>query len=157
MRVSEIMSRSVTVCTEDTGLEEVYDLLQKCEDGLIVVVDSDAHRVPIGIASEHRICEQIIARGRNPKSLTAGSVMDGRIKKVNEHDMLENIHSEDRDVLTAMIVVNNDRQVVGVVPQETIKRFAQVAAKNRAVTVTINPAPAAPRRVSEIPAFGWIQ
>ena len=47
MRVSEIMSRCVTVCTEDTGLEEVYELIQKCEHKLVVVVDSNAHRVPI--------------------------------------------------------------------------------------------------------------
>jgi signal-transduction protein with cAMP-binding, CBS, and nucleotidyltransferase domain len=157
MRVSEIMSKDVTVCTEDTGLEEVYELLQKSEDGLVIVVDSDAHRVPIGITSEHRICEQIIARGRNPKTLTAGSVMDGRIKKITEHDSIESIRVEDGDLRAAMIVVNNDRQVIGVVPHETVKRFARAAARNQAAGITLNPSPAATRRVSEIPAFGWIQ
>jgi len=42
MRVSEIMSKCVTVCTEDTGLEEVYELIQKCAHKLVVVVDSNA-------------------------------------------------------------------------------------------------------------------
>ena len=51
MFVKEIMSRCVMECTEDTGLEEVYDLIKKCDHGLVVVVDSHAHRVPIGVVS----------------------------------------------------------------------------------------------------------
>jgi predicted transcriptional regulator len=156
MRVSDVMSRCVTVCTEDAGLEEVYELMQKCEHKLVVVVDSHAHRVPIGVTSEHSICEQVIARGRNPRTLSAGSAMDARIKKVSEDQLLENIGAEDLDRLTALIVVNADRQIIGLVSKEVIKRAA-VVAKDRTVTVTINAAPATPQRVSEIPAFGWIQ
>ena len=157
MRVSEIMSRCVTVCTEDAGLEEVYELIQKCEHKIVVVVDSNAHRVPIGVTTEHRICEQIIAKGRNPKTLSAGSVMDARIKKVTEDQRLENIAAEELSGLTAMIVVNSDRQIVGLVPKEVIRRSTPIAPPERVVNVTVNTSPATPRRVSEIPAFGWIQ
>ena len=157
MRASEIMSRCVTVCTEDTGIEEVYDLIQKCEHKLVVVVDSNAHRVPIGVASEHSICDHIIARGRNPRSLSAGSIMDARIKKVSEDHAIENNAVEELESLTAMVVVNDDRQITGLVSKEMLKRFAPRVGRNRAVTVTVNSAPATPRRVSEIPAFGWIQ
>ena len=156
MRISEIMSRCVAVCTEDSGLDEVYELIQKCDHKLVVIVDSNAHRVPIGVANEHTICEQVIARGRNPRTLSAGSIMDARIKKFTEEQLLENITIEDLQTLTAMVVVNGDRQIVGLVTKETMKRF-EPRAKNRAVTMTVNSAPAPPRRVSEIPAFGWIQ
>jgi len=157
MRISEIMSRCVTVCTEDAGLEEVYELIQKCEHKLVVVVDSNAHRVPIGVTSEHRICEQIIARGRNPRTLSAGSVMDARIKKVSEDQLIESIEAKELDDLTAMVVVNSDRQIVGLVSEEVIKRSAPARVPERTVNVTITSAPATQRRVSEIPAFGWIQ
>jgi len=157
MRISEIMSRSVTVCTEDAGLEEVYELIQKCEHRLVVVVDSNAHRVPIGVASEHRICEQIIARGRNPRSLSAGSVMDARIKKVTDDQLIESIEAKELDGLTAMVVVNSERQIIGLVSKEVIKELAPIRVPERRVNVTITAAPATQRRVSEIPAFGWIQ
>ena len=157
MRIREIMSRCVTVCTEDTGLEEVYELIQKCEHKLVVVVDSNAHRVPIGVTSEHTICEQIIARGRNPKTLSAGSAMDARIKKVSEDQLIENIDAKELNDLTAIVVVNGDRQIIGLVSKEAIKRLAPVSVPERVVNVTITSAPATPRRVSEIPAFGWIQ
>ena len=157
MRISEIMSKCVTVCTEDAGLEEVYELIQKCEHKLVVVVDSNAHRVPIGVASEHRICEQIIARGRNPRSLSAGSVMDARIKKVADDQLIENIEAKELDDLTAMVVVNSERQIIGLVSKEVIKKLAPIRVPQRNVNVTITAAPATQRRVSEIPAFGWIQ
>ena len=147
MRVSDIMSRCVTVCTEDAGLEEVYELIQKCEHKLVVVVDSHAHRVPIGVASEHTICEQIIARGRNPRTLSAGSAMDARVKKVPEDQLLESIGPEELDGLTAIIVVNADRQIIGLVAKEAMKSIA-------AAPVAVG---ATQRRTSEIPAFGWIQ
>lgn len=157
MRIREIMSRCVTVCTEDTGLEEVYELIQKCEHKLVVVVDSNAHRVPIGVTSEHTICEQIIARGRNPRTLSAGSVMDARIKKLSEDQLIESIDANELNDLTAIVVVNSDRQIIGLVSKEVIKRSAPVRVPERVVNVTITSARATPRRVSEIPAFGWIQ
>ena len=157
MRISEIMSRCVTVCTEDASLDEVYELINKCEHKLVVVVDSNAHRVPIGVASEHSICDQIIGRGRSPKTLTAGSVMDARIRKLSENQRLENIDSNELKELTAIVVVNEDREITGLVSKESIQRFAPIVERNRAVTVTVNSAPATTRRISEIPAFGWIQ
>ena len=157
MRISEIMSGCVTVCTEDAGLEEVYDLIQKCEHKLVVVIDSVAHRVPIGVASEHRICEQIIARGRNPRTLSAGSVMDARIKKVSEDQLIESIDAKELHDLTAIVVVNSERRIIGVVSKEVIKRSVPIRVPERTVNVTITAAPATQRRVSEIPAFGWIQ
>jgi len=157
MRVSEIMSKCVTVCTEDTGLEEVYELIQKCAHKLVVVVDSNAHRVPIGIASEHTICEQVIARGRNPRTLSAGSVMDARVKKISQDQFLESIDAKELDDLTAIVVVNADRQIIGLISKEVIERSAPVAVPERTLNVTITAAPATQRRVSEIPAFGWIQ
>jgi len=149
MRVSEIMSRCVTVCTEDTGLEEVYELIQKCEHKLVVVVDSNAHRVPIGVASEHTICEQIIARGRNPRTLSAGSIMDARIRKVSDDQPLESIDATDLDELTAIVVVNSDRQISGLISKSAMKSIMKTSTQ-------ATPARSS-RRVSEIPAFGWIQ
>ena len=157
MRVSEIMSKCVTVCTEDTGLEDVYELIGKCSHRLVIVVDSNAHRVPIGVASEHTICEQIIARGRNPRTLSAGSAMDARIKKISEDQPLESIDTRDLDDLTAIVVVNADRQIIGLVSKEVIELSAPVEIAERTINVTITAAPATQRRVSEIPAFGWIQ
>ena len=61
-------------------------------------------------------------------------------------------HPESLDQADAIVMLLRFRHW----PEETMKRF-EPRAKNRAVTMTVNSTPAPPRRVSEIPAFGWIQ
>ena len=145
MFVNEIMSRCVMECTEDMGIEEVYELIKKCEHGLVVVLDSYAHRVPIGVVSERSICEQIIARGRNPRGLLAGHVMDSHIRTVREQDLIEGIDLDETKSAAAIIVTDANRQVSGV-----------LALKDLRAALTVTRIPSA-RAVREIPAFGWVQ
>jgi predicted transcriptional regulator len=158
MFVSEIMSTCVAECTEDMRLEEVFELIQKCDHGLVVVVDSHAHRVPIGIVTEHSICEQIIARGRNPKGLSAGSVIDSRIRKVERTDRVEKILEARQDDVAAIVVIDEDRRVCGLISPDKVKNIPRVP-KTSIASIPDMPGPVRPRsvRTSEIPAFGWIQ
>ncbi len=157
MFVSEMMSKCVTECTEDMGLSEVYELIRKCDHGLAVVIDSHAHRVPIGVVSERSICEQIIARGRNPRNLIAGSVMDSRIKTVAETDLAEALDLAGRDDIAAIVVINKNRQVCGLIPKAVLAATRVPASKplrpalEQGITPTRSPA------IREIPAFGWAQ
>jgi len=158
MFVSDIMSTCLAECTEDTSLEEVFGLIRKCDHGLVVVVDSVAHRVPIGVVTERSICEQIIDRGRNPRSLAAGSVMDSRIKRVRKGDPAETLATLNPAEVAAIVAVDDNRRPCGLVTKESLKniriteRPVYAAPAATVVTVTTNP-----RRISEIPAFGWIQ
>ena len=158
MLVSELMSKCVAECTEDASLERVYELLRKCDHGLVVVIDSEAHRVPIGVVSERSICDQIIARGRNPRTLTAGAVMDSRIKTVKETDGPDKLALTENEHVTAVIVVNDRRRACGIVTRENLSNVPTPAAKTRSTSlVFVNTSPRLSPAVSEIPAFGWIQ
>ena len=158
MTVSKIMSKCVTECTEDTALPEVYQLIQKCRHGLVVVVDSESHRVPIGVVSERSICEQLITRGKNPRGLTAGSVIDSRIRTIRETDDLSSISPEERRSLAAVVVTNERRQVCGIVPKSQLDEIpAAVAATHSPGAIYVNTNPRFAPAVREIPAFGWIQ
>ena len=158
MFVSDIMSTCLAECTEDTSLEEVFGLIRKCDHGLVVVVDSVAHRVPIGVVTERSICEQIIDRGRNPRSLAAGSVMDSRIRKVSKSDLVETLAAIDPAEVAAIVAVDDNRRPCGLVPKESLGkiRITERPAYTRPVTTVVQAA-ISPRRISEIPAFGWIQ
>lgn len=158
MSISEIMSTCVTECTEDTPLDQVYERIRKCEHGIVVVVDSKAHRVPIAVVSERSICEQLIVRGRTARNMTAGDVMDSRIRTVRETDDLGRITPEERDSLAAIIVTNDRREVCGIVPKNQIPVIQTAVAATHSpglifVNTNVRRSPAA----REIPAFGWIQ
>ena len=157
MTINKVMSSCVTECTEDTPLSEVYELIRKCEHGLVVIVDSESHRVPIGVVSERSICEQLIARGKNPRGLTAGSVMDSRIKTLRETDSTDRIRSEDKESLTAIVVTNDRRQVCGIVPNDKFSEIpVSIAATHSPGSIYVTNVRFSPAS-REIPAFGWIQ
>lgn len=77
------MNRFVAVCTEETPLVDVYNIMLEAQNDYICVVENRAHQKPIGIITEHDICIQILARGRNPRSLTAANVMNTNIIKAD--------------------------------------------------------------------------
>ena len=157
MFVKEIMSTCVSECTEDMELAQVYELIRQCEHGLAVVIESNAHRVPIGIVSERSICEQIILRGRNPRGLRAASVIDSRIKTVMENDLVEAVIGRDRDAdVSAVVVINGNRQVCGLVPKQAFDGARSLQNIPTQVVEKKDPSVRSPG-VSEIPAFGWIQ
>jgi predicted transcriptional regulator len=158
MFVSDIMSTCLAECTEDTSLEEVFGLIRKCDHGLVVVVDSVAHRVPIGVVTERSICEQIIGRGRNPRSLAAGSVIDSRIKRVSKSDLAETLATIDPTEVAAIVAVDDNRRPCGLVTKESLRniRIEERPVYAAPATMVVR-TPIAPRRISEIPAFGWIQ
>jgi predicted transcriptional regulator len=157
MIVGDMMSRSIAVCTEDTGLERVYELLRNSEHGVVIVVDSEAHRVPIGVVTERSICEQIIARGRNPRTLAAGSIMESRITKLRESDPVAKLAAPQPGV-AAVIVIDEHRKVCGIVPEDKLSNLpAPIAATQSSNLVFINTNQRQTPAIREIPAFGWIQ
>ena len=154
MLVSEIMSKCVAECTEDTALGEVYELIQKCDHGIVVVVDSNVHRVPIGVVTERSICEHVIARNKNPRSLSAGSVMVSTIKSVTNTDVVESIRTSDLTSISAIVVTDSDRRVCGLISPRKLASMKRAKRAPEMVFVQENN-DRRPRRVSEIPAFGW--
>ena len=113
MLVGEMTIKFPPVCTEHTSLEKVYGLLADSQDRLVVVIDGEAHRVPIGIITERSICEQIIGRRRDPRGLSSANVLDCDIVKADlETDVVQ---------LTGrpathkpVVVIDSDRRFVGI-------------------------------------------
>ena len=158
MSIKNIMSKCVAECTEDASLDEVYKLIRKCKHGLVVVIDSESHRVPIGVVSERSICEQVIVRGKNPRGLAAGNVMDSRIRTVRENEGAIDISAADADALAAIVVTNDRRQVCGIISKDKVKQIpGSVASTNSFGSVYVNTSVRYTPAAREIPAFGWIQ
>jgi CBS domain-containing protein len=158
MTIGELMNTCVVECTEDTSIEEAYELLGKCDHRVVVVVDSRAHRRPIGVLTDRSICEQVIGRGRNPRSLAAGSAMETRIVKVLENEPIANIAIANPDEIAAIVVVNDRRQVRGVVPKERLAELGpSFATTNSSSRIFVNTTPRVSPAISEIPGFGWVQ
>jgi predicted transcriptional regulator len=158
MLIKEIMDTDVVECTEDAPLAEVYDLIQQCQKGYVVVLDSSQHRVPLGVVNEHTICENLVKRSRNTKDLSAVSVMSAKIRRVCENENIENCRDLIVSDADAIIVVNESRKFQGVVQLAEIQRsiLQPAAAAHRASIFSSMLGQSIPAAV-EIPAFGWLK
>lgn len=82
MSIENIMNTNAITCTEDISLTKVYQLMQENAWDYVVVIESHAHRKPLGVITEHEICLAVIGEGRQPRTLTAGSVMNTDVLKM---------------------------------------------------------------------------
>jgi len=157
MLIKEIMNTSVCECTEDTTLAEAYELIQRCPNRFAVVLDSNMHRVPLGIVNEHSICEALVRDRRRDKQLFAGALMSTRVKKVLEDTDVRDCADLLSGGADAILVISAKRQFRGVVD------LAMLSEAHKESLKAEKPRPwadligqAIPASV-EIPAFGWLK
>ena len=147
MLVQEIMKSCNAECTEDMPLSQVYEMLQRSEEGFVVVVDSEAHRVPIGVVTEHSICEQVIKRGRNPRDLTAGNVLEAQVLKVNSGSIADGLFSMyDEQRKLPIVVINEKREFCGILTRDALEPRSSAASSSGYSRTS---------GAAELPAFGW--
>jgi predicted transcriptional regulator len=70
-------------CTSDTPLQTVFQILVDNNCACVPIVESLAHKNPIGSVSERDICLKTIVEGLNPQRVTAARVMNGNFTTVS--------------------------------------------------------------------------
>jgi predicted transcriptional regulator len=158
MLIKELMHSGIAECTEDTSLTDVYDLIQNSPEGFVVVLDSVQHRVPIGIVNEHSICDNIIRRNKNARSLDAGGVINTKVKRISEDTPVAECGEVLRKKLDAILVVDNHKRFRGVVEKDQLER-SMPEVRAPAATPSIFSGMLAQQLPAsvEIPAFGWLK
>ncbi len=108
-------------CLSDTPLEQVFEILLEKDCGCVPIVESLAHRNPIGSVSEHDICLKTIRDGLNPKRLTAARVMNGDFTTVSAGASLEECASLMRRTgCRRLFVVDENGAFVGILTEERL-------------------------------------
>lgn len=125
MLIKELLPKDPTLCTTDASLMDLVKLMADNECGCIPIVESKAHKNPIGVVTEHDICHRAVAKGLNPLRTTAGRVMNGNFQTVSSEASLE----EGRRLLQAgkarhLVVVNDRNECCGVIPADRLTAFA---------------------------------
>jgi CBS domain-containing protein len=92
MNAGEICNREVVFTTRDMGLVEAARLMGEHHVGsLVVVLETDGKRVPVGILTDRDIVIAAVAQARDPRKLTVADVMSGGLFVVREQDGLAEV------------------------------------------------------------------
>lgn len=113
-----------TMCTPDTNLQEVVQIMNQNNLYMIPVVESLVHKNPIGVVTEKSICRRSIAEGLNPLKLNAGRVMNGNYKTISPDADLESCRLIMQSSKIRYLVVTDDNNVCrGLITYDEIERL----------------------------------
>lgn len=87
----EIMTPSPQCCSGETLLNEVAKLMVEADCGEIPVTDG-SNRL-IGVVTDRDIVVRVVAKGKNPSSVTAAECMSEPVVVVNEDTTLDDVMS----------------------------------------------------------------
>ena len=92
MNAGEICNREVVIAARDTGLIEAARLMREHHVGsLVVVIERDGKRVPVGILTDRDIVVAVVAKGLDARTLTVGDAMSAGLYVVREQDGLAEV------------------------------------------------------------------
>jgi len=92
MNAGEICNREVVVAYRNTTLADAAKLMSGYHVGsLVVVVDRQAERVPVGIVTDRDLTLAVLARGAEPRSYEIADVMSTELVTVREEDSVTEV------------------------------------------------------------------
>ncbi len=118
MRIGDICTRSVVICSPDTGIGEAARLMRDHHVGdLVVVIEEPGGRArPFGIITDRDIVIEVVAREIPLADLTVRDVITEALAFVNEDTGIqETLEAMRQKGVRRMPVVNDRYELVGIV------------------------------------------
>jgi CBS domain-containing protein len=121
MTVSDIMTKGPKVCTKETGVCEVAQMMSELNCGAIPVVKSESDRQPLGMITDRDIVKRSTAMGLNPLDLKVEDCMTNKCFTIPVYETL----SEAMKIMESMqvrrlMVVSDLGECIGMISQADI-------------------------------------
>lgn len=121
MLVNEIMTKNPACCTADTSLQEVAKMMVDNDCGCIPVVESNAHKKPIGMITDRDITIRTVAEGKNPLNMKAEDAMTKSVVTVTPETTVEDCCNKmEEQQIRRVAVVDKNGDCCGMVAQADI-------------------------------------
>jgi CBS domain-containing protein len=134
MRIEEVMTREPACCTPDTGLREVAQMMVEHDCGQIPIVQSAADPKVLGVVTDRDIVSRLVAQGRNPLDLQAGTCMSQPVVTVRTDQSVEDcIRVMEAHRIRRVPVVDEAGLMRGIVSQADIAQHASRASTGELV------------------------
>lgn len=122
MKISEVMSRSITTIYLDTTLREAAEKMRAEDIGALPVVDPGTDKIK-GMLTDRDIVIRAAASGKNLEKTTAQEAMTEKIRFVFEDEDIGKAATQMRDrQIRRLVVLNRDKRLVGVVALSDLAR-----------------------------------
>jgi CBS domain-containing protein len=121
MQVRELMTSDPACCTPESTLQEVAQMMETNDCGLIPVVDSMAGMRPVGTVTDRDIAIRAVAAGGNPGDMKASEIMTTDVATVVPEMHVNEVFAlmEEREI-RRVLVVDEQGKCCGIVAQADV-------------------------------------
>lgn len=121
--LSSVMTPNPAVCTPETPIREVAQMMSRNDCGEIPVVESEHNATPVGVVTDRDITVRIVAEGRDMASARASDAMSSPVTTVRESASIQDVCAlMEREQIRRMVVVDDAGKISGIVAQADIAR-----------------------------------
>lgn len=121
--LSTIMTTDPAVCTPQTPLREVAQMMKRNDCGEIPVVESEQNRRPVGVVTDRDITIRVVAEGGDISSAVASDAMTSPATTARQDaDFDEVCNLMEQEQIRRIVVVDDRGNVCGMVAQADIAR-----------------------------------
>jgi CBS domain-containing protein len=119
MKAKEIMSKTPTVVTPDTSVQEAARMMKSQDVGVLPVVDSQGSRRLVGLITDRDIAIRVVAEGRT--SATVSDAMSSNLKTAKPDDSVKDVMDlMGSEQVRRIPIVDDSGAIVGIVAQADI-------------------------------------
>lgn len=124
MNLKELCELDVVCCTRGLSIVAASRLMRERHAGdLVVVDDMDEEREPLGILTDRDIVVEVLARDKDPRTVTVGDVMSKPLVIASEsEDSAQALQRMSAHGVRRVPVVDDQRRVIGIVTLDDLLR-----------------------------------
>jgi CBS domain-containing protein len=122
MSVGEFCNRDVVIVAKEQNVVEAAKLMRQYHVGdVVVVMDKDDKKIPVGILTDRDIVIELVAEQVDPQSLTVGDVMSDQLLIVSERDeLLDTIEQMRSKGVRRVPIVGEQGELVGILTLDDV-------------------------------------
>ncbi|WP_200762420.1 CBS domain-containing protein [Nitrosophilus alvini] len=125
MKAGELCNREVAIVYQHENIKEAAKLMRHFHVGsLVVVMDTEGGRIPVGIITDRDITVEVVARGFNPDNIKVENVMSKELVTGSENEDVYEIIKKMKDHgIRRMPIIDTVGFLVGILTVDDVLEF----------------------------------
>jgi CBS domain-containing protein len=136
---NDVMTKDLVWCLRDENVVRAAKLMKKQNIGSIPVIQNEMTRTLVGMVTDRDLALEVVAEGRDPKTVRVEDVMSrGIVTCYPEDDVYTALNAMAKHQLRRIPVVNYENKIVGIIAQADIATRINEPEKTAAVVKEIS-------------------
>jgi len=116
MRVKHVMTKDPTSCVASDTAQKAASIMRDEDAGIVPVIENEQSQKVIGVVTDRDLCMNVVAEGRDPRTVRAEECMTTTVVTCSPNDAVEKtMELMKENQIRRVPVVDEGRKLLGIV------------------------------------------